>query len=139
MAPAEWNGGTEGLRHQILREMAARVAPYGIVIEEVSLQEVRLPEEIVQQCIQACKAAYLPLIAQRKASKRHAELAAEVDLLGKEAVGTREVVKAAPGFALVDFVGNFLNKAMAHPDGIGLSAPLAGPLAAAPVVGESIK
>jgi regulator of protease activity HflC (stomatin/prohibitin superfamily) len=121
-APSEWTGAADGLARAIYDTIAARVTAYGISVDEVSLQEIRLPEEIVQQCIEACKAAYLPLLAQREASRKRADLAAEVDLLGRELVGTREVVGAAPGFSLVDFVGKFLNQKLADPAGIGLAA-----------------
>jgi regulator of protease activity HflC (stomatin/prohibitin superfamily) len=109
----EWRNAADGLSQTIFGVIAPRVAEYGITIDDVSLQELRLPEEIVQQCIQACKAAYLPVLAQRQAAAKRAELAAEVELLGRESVGARQVVGAAPAFALVDFISQFLNKNLA--------------------------
>jgi hypothetical protein len=118
----EWTGAADGLAVKIYDTIAARTVNYGISVEEVSLQEIRLPEEIVQQCVEACKAAYLPLLAQREASRTRAQLAAEVELLGREAVGTREVVGAAPAFGVADFVSQFLSKRLADPAGLGLAA-----------------
>src|SRR5207253_1158395 len=51
----EWTGAADGLAVKIYDTIAARTANYGISVEEVSLQEIRLPEEIVQQCVEACK------------------------------------------------------------------------------------
>lgn len=111
---SEWGGATEGLASAIHDTIAQRLEGYGIAVEDVSLQEIRLPEEIVQECIAAAKAYYLPMRAQREASfkyaNRHAELSAEVELLGRENVGTRDIVGAAPAFTLTEFLGHFLQK-----------------------------
>jgi hypothetical protein len=129
---SEWQNAANGLAARIEEAVRQRVGKYGIGIEEVALQEIRLPEGIVEQCIEACKAAYLPVLAQRKGLAKRAELSAEVDLLGREAVATREIVAAAPGFTLVDFVSNFLAKQMnGGGAGIGLNAVTAGALASA--------
>jgi len=113
---AEWGGATEGLASAIHDTIAQRLEGYGIAVDDVSLQEIRLPEEIVQECIAAAKAFYIPLRAQRESAiqyaGKHAELRAEVELLGRENVGTREVVGAAPAFTLTDFLSQFLSKRM---------------------------
>ena len=71
-------------------------------------------------------------------AQRAAELRADVELLGREAVGTREVVGAAPAFALTDFVSQYLHKRLATPTALGaapgnvdvmLGAAVAGQLA----------
>lgn len=116
-ATPEWNGAADGLARSIYETLGARVTPYGIMIEEVSLRELRLPDDVVQQCVNAAKTAYLPLVAQREAAAevavKRAKLAAEVELLGKEAVATRQIVGAAPAYALADFLNEFVKRGLA--------------------------
>lgn len=134
-ASGEWAKAADNVAAKVFDTMRARTEHYGIEVVEVSLQEIRLPEEIVQQCIEACKAAYLPLLAHRKASAKRADYAAEtgrlaheVELLGREAVGTREIIGEAPAVSLVDFLGSFLSKRLADPAGVGLGASATGAL-----------
>jgi regulator of protease activity HflC (stomatin/prohibitin superfamily) len=134
-AARDWTGATDGLAKTIFQTIAARVGDFGIQVEDVTLQEIRLPDEIVSECVRACKTAYLPLINQRQATKRRAELGAEVDLLGKEVVGTREVVAAAPGFTLADFLTSYLNKRVTDPGGLGLNGAVTHALGAASLAG----
>ncbi|HYO11421.1 MAG TPA: SPFH domain-containing protein [Tepidisphaeraceae bacterium] len=124
-AATDWTGAADGLARTIYQTISARVGDFGIRVEDVTLQEIRLPDEIVRECVRACKTAYLPLIHQREATKRRADLGAEVDLLGREAVATREIVGAAPNFTLADFLTNFLSKKMSDPAGLGLGASAA--------------
>jgi regulator of protease activity HflC (stomatin/prohibitin superfamily) len=124
-----WNGAADGLARSIFETMSKRVAPYGINIDEVSLQEIKLPDEIVRACVDAAQTAYLPLLSQRKAAAdvaiKRANLAAEVELLGREAIGTREIASAAPAFTLVDFLSNFVSKGMNVQAAAGLAATAA--------------
>jgi regulator of protease activity HflC (stomatin/prohibitin superfamily) len=150
---SEWGGAADGLARAIHATIAERLEDYGIAVDDVSLQEIKLPEEVVEECIAAAKAYYTPMRAQREAAVRFAERAAElradVELLGKEAVGTREVVGAAPAFALTDFVSNYLNKRMAAPAAPGapgagnvdlmIGAAVAGQLAGHVAKGEEAK
>jgi regulator of protease activity HflC (stomatin/prohibitin superfamily) len=117
-----WRSATETLAESIAETVADGVANSGIEIARVSLQEIRLPAGVVQACIEAAQAAYVPLLAQRQASARRADLSADVDLLGKEAVGAREILSAAPGFTLVDFLSQFVSKQLGA--GTGLAAGL---------------
>lgn len=109
---AEGNVGdaTSGLAGSIRETIASSLDRYGIAVDDVSLQEVKLPQEIVNQCVEACRTAYLPLMATRQAAARKAELAAEVDVLGRDVVGTREVVSHAPAYALGDFLNEFVTQ-----------------------------
>jgi regulator of protease activity HflC (stomatin/prohibitin superfamily) len=133
---AEWGGATEGLASAIHDTIAQRLEGYGIAVEDVSLQEIRLPEEIVQECIAAAKAYYLPMRAQREASfkyaNKQAELKAEVELLGRDNVGTREIVGAAPAFTLTEFLGQFLHNRINTGTNVGDAAigMIAGQIAA---------
>jgi regulator of protease activity HflC (stomatin/prohibitin superfamily) len=125
----EWTGAAEGLARSIYETLIKRAAPYGICIDEVSLQEIRLPEEIVKACVEAAQTAYLPLLSQRKAAAdvavKRANLAAEVELLGRETVGAAKVVGAAPGFTLVDFLSNFVSKGLNSQAAAGLATTAA--------------
>lgn len=105
-----WRSASESLAESIARALTNGVKDSGISIVSVSLQEIQMPEEIVVKCIEAAQAAYLPLLAQRGASVRRAELSAEVETIGREAVGAREMLAAAPPFALVDFLSQFVTK-----------------------------
>lgn len=122
---SEWSSGADELAGRILKAVSERVADYGIEIDDVSLQDVRLPQQIIEQCREACKAAYLPLLAEREASHKRARLAVEVDLLGRDAAATKAVVGAAPAFSLVDFLGQYLNKQMAASANSGLAGTFA--------------
>jgi regulator of protease activity HflC (stomatin/prohibitin superfamily) len=112
LAPApiggfEFSNATEGLGAQIHRSISEKLQPYGIAVEDVALQEVGLPEQILEECINACRTAYLPLVNQRKATGDRAKLQAQVDLLGRDYVGTREVVSVAKA-RLPDFIETFM-------------------------------
>jgi regulator of protease activity HflC (stomatin/prohibitin superfamily) len=109
-----WSGGADTLANAIYDSLAARVSSYGIAIDDVSLQEIELPLEIVKQCIAACKNSYLPLIARQNASERREELRAEADVLGADNVAARELLAAAKGAGLADFVSDFLNQRFAR-------------------------
>lgn len=86
------------------REHGDRVRDYGIVIEDVSLQEVRMPDEIVRECVAACRSAYLPSQARNQASMEREKLRAETDLLGADNVAAQRMVEAAPAYTLPDFL-----------------------------------
>jgi hypothetical protein len=84
------------------------VKDFGIEVHEVTLQEVRLPQHIHDAAVEACKSAYIPLVAQKQAVARKMQLQAEADVLGADTVGAREVVGHAPAYALSDFLSTFL-------------------------------
>ncbi len=105
-----YRSGTDTLASRIFETLRQRVSQYGIEILDVTLQNVRLPAEIHQQCVEACKSAYLPLIAQNEASARRQKLEAETDVLGVENVAARETVGAAPAYAISDFLAQYLAK-----------------------------
>lgn len=105
-----YRSGTDTLASRIYDTLRERVSQYGIEILEVTLQNVRLPVEIHQQCVEACKSAYLPLIAQNEASARQQRLQAEADVLGAENIAARETVGAAPAYAISDFLAQYITK-----------------------------
>ena len=112
-----YRAGTDGLASHIFDALTERVGQYGIEIHEVTLQAIRLPAEIHQQCVEACKAAYIPLIAGREASAKQQLLQAEAEVLGTQNLAARETVGAAPAYAISDFLAQFLakNRALLSP------------------------
>lgn len=104
----KFRSATDGLAASIQQSITPRVKDFGIEVHEVTLQEVRLPQHIHEAAIEACKSAYLPLVAQREAAARKFQLQAEADVIGADTVGTREVVSQAPAYALGDFLMNYL-------------------------------
>lgn len=119
---ADYRSATDGLALQIQQKIIPEVGHYGIVVHRVALQEVKLPPEIYTAAKEACAMSYLPMKAQAKATARSIELLAEgqteasvrkmklqaeADVIGADAVATREVVASAPGFTLVDFLNQW--------------------------------
>jgi len=116
---AKYRSATEGLAAAIHVTVSPRVKEFGIDVHEVTLQEVGLPPHIHDAAVEACKAAYLPIVAQKQAVGRKMQLQAEADVIGAETVGAREVVSNAPAYALSDFLSTFLvnNKALIEAKG----------------------
>jgi regulator of protease activity HflC (stomatin/prohibitin superfamily)/DNA-directed RNA polymerase subunit RPC12/RpoP len=131
-ADSEFGTATQGLAARIMNSLAEKVRDYGIHVHDVSLQEIKLPAEIHKQCVEACKAAYLPMLAQRQAAKRRVELETEVSLLGKEAVGAKEIVGVAPAFTLPDLLNKVVAQQVAAHLAVNAVAPVQ-PNAAMPV------
>lgn len=103
-------GAADGLAGAIHDTIARRLESYGIAVEDVSLQEIKLPDEVMRECVEACKSYYLPTIAKRKAAFIKENLQAEAEVIGREAVATRQVVGSAPAFTLPDFLSQYLQK-----------------------------
>ena len=125
---AELGNATDGLAGAIHDTLAHRLDMYGIAVEDVSLQEIRLPEVVMQECIEAAKAYYYPLLGKREGSRKVAELAAEANILGPDAVAAKQVVGAAPAFAMADFLSAFVQKRLAPQ--LGLTGDATGTAAA---------
>jgi regulator of protease activity HflC (stomatin/prohibitin superfamily) len=106
-----YRSAADALGDAIRGAMESIVPEYGIHVDRVSLQEARLPEEILKKAAEVCTTAYVPLEAQRQATadmmdyaalaeKRRMYLAGEVEVIGKDAVSKREVVGSIQPFAL---------------------------------------
>lgn len=95
---------TEGLATAIKTEFEASVSEYGLEIHRVALQEVRLPPEIYAAAVDACKSAYLPIKAKAEAIERRLKLQAEADVIGKDAVGLKEIAGNIPALAFQEFL-----------------------------------
>ncbi len=99
-----YRSSTEGLAHAIKNEFETAVKDYGLEIHRVALQEIKLPPEIYAAAVDACKAAYLPLKAKAEALERKMKLQADVDVIGKDAVGMREIAGNIPALAFQEFL-----------------------------------
>lgn len=94
--PQPNRSATEGLASAVKTEFAASVSEYGLEIHRVALQEVKLDPEIYAAAVEACKSAYLPIKAKAEALEKTLKLQAEADVIGKDAVGIKEIVKNMP-------------------------------------------
>jgi len=101
---AAYRSATDSLASTIKTEFEASVREYGLEIHRIALQEVKLPPEIYAAAVGACKSAYLPLKAQAEAMARKLQLQAEVDVIGKDAVGMREIAGNIPALAFQEFL-----------------------------------
>lgn len=128
-ANAEFGGATTGLAETIRTALMNRVDEYGLTIADVSLQEIQFPQEVLDACSRAARAAYRPFIERGKASATREKLRAEADVVGKEAVSTKHILEHAPGYTVADFLTEFVKK--------GLATPGAN-IAAGAVVGQAI-
>jgi regulator of protease activity HflC (stomatin/prohibitin superfamily) len=126
-ANEEWGSTADGLAGAIHDTIAHRLDGYGIAVEDVSLQEIKLPQGIIDECVAAAQSYYLPLRGQREAMQKVAELRAQAEVLGPDAIAAREVVQGAPPFAIADFLTAFLQKRLSGGGGeAGSSASNAG-------------
>jgi regulator of protease activity HflC (stomatin/prohibitin superfamily) len=99
-----YRSATDSLANTITAAFESSVREYGLEIHRVALQEIRLPAEIYAAAVEACKSAYLPLKAQAEALERKLKLQAEVDVIGKDAVGLKEIAANIPALAFQEFL-----------------------------------
>jgi regulator of protease activity HflC (stomatin/prohibitin superfamily) len=99
-----YRSATDSLTQTIKADLELAVREYGLEIHRVALQEIKLPPEIYAAAIDACKSAYLPLRAQAEAIERKLKLQAEADVIGKDALGLREIAGNIPALAFQEFL-----------------------------------
>lgn len=116
----ERTGAADSLAASIHDTVSRRLETYGISVEDVSLQEMKLPDEIMKECLEACKSFYYPTIAKRKAAFVLEELKAQADVIGRDALAAKEVAGVAPAYALSDFLTQYLKSRV--PSGNGNAA-----------------
>ena len=109
----ETGNAVEGLAHAIRDTVRGRLRPYGIAVEDVSLREIRLPDEVMKGCIEACKSYYNKFTAERTIG---AKLKAEADVIGKEAVAMSKVVGSARSFVVADVLNQYLQQKLVTPE-----------------------
>jgi regulator of protease activity HflC (stomatin/prohibitin superfamily) len=103
-SPAGYRSATDNLANTLKADLEAGVREYGLEIHRVALQEVKLPAEIYAAAVGACRSAYLPLKAQAEALARKLQLQAEVDVIGRDAVGMKEIAASIPALAFQEFL-----------------------------------
>lgn len=91
---------TNLLAERLLPRINEKLVPKGIEVDRVSLQEVRLPLEIHQKAIDASKAWYAVLEAQRTGRGEAARLQELAGVIGAETVGKSEMLKNLQGMTL---------------------------------------
>jgi regulator of protease activity HflC (stomatin/prohibitin superfamily) len=100
---------TEALAHRLETGIRSKVREYGLDVDRVELQEVRLPKEIHAAAVEACSVAFLPAKAEREAAARKIQLETDAEVLGADAVALREVLGDADGMSFLG-VPDFLQK-----------------------------
>jgi regulator of protease activity HflC (stomatin/prohibitin superfamily) len=91
--------------------MESTVPEYGIHVDRVSLQEIRLPEGVLNAAAKACETAYQPLVAERQAAadtmryaaeaeKQRMLLGGEAKVIGNDAVAKKEVLGSIQPFSM---------------------------------------
>ncbi|MFN0140358.1 MAG: hypothetical protein ACKVQW_09760, partial [Pyrinomonadaceae bacterium] len=103
-ASSSYRSAADGLAEVIRTDFASLADEYGLEIHRIALQEIKLPSEIYAAAVDACKSAYLPLKAQAEAAERRMMLQAEADVIGKEALGMKEIAGNIPALAFQEFL-----------------------------------
>jgi len=100
---------TDVLAKRLELGIRSKVEEYGLDVDRVELQEVRLPKQIHNAAVEACAVAFLPAKAEREAAARKIQLQADAEVLGSDAVALREVLGEADGMSFLG-VPDFLEK-----------------------------
>lgn len=103
-ASQNYRTATDTLADSVKSEFDAAVRQYGLEMHRVALQEVQLPSEVYAAASEACKSAYEPLKAKAQAIANKLRLQAEVDVLGKDSVGLKEIAGNIPALAFQEFL-----------------------------------
>jgi regulator of protease activity HflC (stomatin/prohibitin superfamily)/predicted RNA-binding Zn-ribbon protein involved in translation (DUF1610 family) len=93
----------ENLAHAILHMLDPKVAEYGLKIDRVEIQEVRLPPELQQALDRLFRSHLLPAQSEQEVKARQIELQGIANVLGVQAVALKEVMKEFKG----TYVGGF--------------------------------
>ncbi len=124
-------------------KLAAEVEKYGLEIERIEIQEVRLPQEIQESIDRVWKATLLPAQTSQEAIARaqqiEAELGTVAKIVGADAAGKMDIAKNMHGMNFYGGVGGMLEQLLGGvakkpdpqfpklPDGQPASAIQAGP------------
>lgn len=110
---ATYEATTDALGGRIAALIREKAQEYGLQIQRIELQEVRLPKSIQDAAVEACAAAFLPAKAEREAAARRIRLQADAGVLGADAVALREVLANADGMSFLsvpDFLENLFSR-----------------------------
>jgi regulator of protease activity HflC (stomatin/prohibitin superfamily) len=98
----------ESLAGEILSMLGPEVAQYGLEIDRVEIQEVRLPKEIQAALDDVFKATLLPAQSQQEALAQKIKLQSVASVLGVEAVALTEVLKSFKGSQFIGGMPKFI-------------------------------
>jgi regulator of protease activity HflC (stomatin/prohibitin superfamily) len=101
-------GTPDVLAGQIHRMLGPKVADYGLEIDRVEIQEVRLPEDIQEAVDRVFKATLLPAQTEQEARARQIDLQAAASVLGVETVALTEVMKNFKGSQFIGGLPRFI-------------------------------
>jgi regulator of protease activity HflC (stomatin/prohibitin superfamily) len=115
----EGNHGMPEVMAKSLQEMlGSQTEKYGIEIDRIEIQEVRMPQEIQEAIDRVWKASLLPAQSSQEAiAKAHqieAELGTVAKILGQEAAGAAHVAKNLQGMNFYGGVGPLLEQLMGN-------------------------
>jgi regulator of protease activity HflC (stomatin/prohibitin superfamily) len=94
----------ETLADEIHQMLAPKAADYGLEVERVEIQEVRLPQHLQDALDRLFRSHLLPAQSEQEARARQIELEAVAGVLGVETVALTEVMKQFRGST---YVGGF--------------------------------
>jgi regulator of protease activity HflC (stomatin/prohibitin superfamily) len=96
--PAAIGSGTpEALTADLARGLSAKAADYGLEVQRVEIQSIRLAPEIQEAIDRVWKASLLPAQSEGEARARQIELQAAAAVLGVDTVALNEVMKNFQG------------------------------------------
>jgi regulator of protease activity HflC (stomatin/prohibitin superfamily)/predicted RNA-binding Zn-ribbon protein involved in translation (DUF1610 family) len=118
----------ENLANAIHHMLNPKVAEYGLKIDRVEIQEVRLPQELQEALDRLFRSHLLPAQSEQEAKARQIELQAVANVLGVQAVALKEVMKEFKGSTYVGGFPKFLETLFAKSQTGNESQPaLTGP------------
>lgn len=107
----EFLGGVDRLSQDILAALSETLVDYGMAINRVTIEEIKLPPEIYRAAAEAAASRYSEVSAASAANSRKKMLQAEVEVLGVESVAFKEIAAHMSGPAvqdiLMEIIGSF--------------------------------
>jgi hypothetical protein len=98
----------ENLADAIQHMLNPKVADYGLKIDRVEIQEVRLPQELQAALDRLIRSHLLPAQSEQEVRARQIELQGIANVLGVQAVALKEVMKEFKGSTYVGGFPKFL-------------------------------
>jgi len=98
----------ENLADAIQHMLNPKVAEYGLKIDRVEIQEVRLPQELQAALDRLFRSHLLPAQSEQEVKARQIELQGVANVLGVQAVALKEVMKEFKGSTYVGGFPKFL-------------------------------
>jgi regulator of protease activity HflC (stomatin/prohibitin superfamily) len=107
----------ENLAQAILHMLDPKVAEYGLRIDRVEIQEVRLPPELQEALDRLFRSHLLPAQSEQEVKARQIELQGIANVLGVQTVALKEVMKEFKGSTYVGGFPKFLETLFAKSQG----------------------